>query len=150
MKVGRDELVVVDSLDLPDEAATLRFGERLGQNARPGDFLGLVGQMGAGKTTFVKGFVAGRAPEEDVTSPTYTLVNTYDADVPIYHFDLWRLEDIDGLESIGYWDYLNDDAICLVEWLDRVDDAWPGHGQVVELTQVAGARRATLWALPIK
>lgn len=140
----------IDQQLLPDEDATLRFARTVSSSASAGDFFGLIGDLGAGKTTFAKGFVAARGGGLEATSPTYTLVNVYESEPPIFHFDLWRLEDVDGLESVGYWDYLDDSGICLVEWLDRVPEAWPGHGTIVELQKVKSYRIATLWRAPEK
>lgn len=132
---------------LADEEATLAFGRAMARSAKPGDFIGLIGKLGAGKTTFSKGFVDVFCGDE-ATSPTYTLVNVYEADPPVFHFDLWRLEDVDGLESVGYWDYLDQDGVCLVEWLDRIPEAWPRRGRVVELVAEQGGRRARVWTQP--
>jgi tRNA threonylcarbamoyl adenosine modification protein YjeE len=140
----RLHLQPVSETFLEDEAATDAFARKMAQVAQANDFIGLVGELGAGKTTFARGFVDELSGQE-ATSPTYTLVNVYEGNPPIYHFDLWRLEDIDGLESIGYWDYLDQGAICLVEWLDRVPEAWPRRGCVVQLKREQGGRRAIVW-----
>lgn len=139
-------LTLTEEVPLEDEAATLAFGQRMARSARAGDFLGLVGNLGAGKTTFARGFVAELDPDQEATSPSYTLVNVYECEPPVFHFDLWRLEDVDSLESVGYWDYLDQPGIALVEWLDRIPLAWPGSGTVVELVTDGTGRRAKIWA----
>jgi tRNA threonylcarbamoyl adenosine modification protein YjeE len=134
-------------VELASREATERLGARLGDVLADGGCLGLVGNLGAGKTTLVHGLVHGFEPTLDATSPTYTLVNTYETDPPIFHVDLYRLEDEQGLESIGYWDYVNvEDGIVCVEWLDRVPVAWPGEGVLVELSYSDEGRRASIWA----
>lgn len=138
-------LTLSEELALADEAATLAFGKTMAQRAKSGDFLGLVGNLGAGKTTFARGFVSEMDPSQEATSPSYTLVNVYDSTPNVFHFDLWRLEDIDSLESVGYWDYLDQPGIALVEWLDRIPLAWPGYGTVVQFLNEGTGRRAKIW-----
>lgn len=138
-------LRLAEEISLPDEAATLRFGRSMAQQARAGDFVGLVGNLGAGKTTFARGFVSEMDLQQEATSPSYTLVNVYDTVPTVFHFDLWRLEDVDSLESIGYWDYLEQNGIALVEWLDRIPLAWPGSGKVVQLVNDGVGRTAKVW-----
>lgn len=138
----------VGRVGLADEAATRRFGARLAEFLSGSGFVGLVGPLGAGKTTLVKGFVSARKAEDVVArSPTYTLLNVYRTEPPIVHADLYRLEGIDGLESTGYWDYVRmERRDVLVEWFDRVTASWPGSGLIVELAHRQSGRWATLWA----
>ncbi|MFB6263166.1 MAG: tRNA (adenosine(37)-N6)-threonylcarbamoyltransferase complex ATPase subunit type 1 TsaE [Bradymonadaceae bacterium] len=139
----------VEQLRLSDREETVALGRALGDALTGGGLVGLVGPLGAGKTTFVEGIVRGRRGDgRAVTSPTYTLVNTYGDDSSVvYHADLYRLEGRSGLESIGYWDYLAvDGAVVCVEWLDRVPEAWPGDGVVVELDHVESGRSVALYA----
>jgi tRNA threonylcarbamoyladenosine biosynthesis protein TsaE len=133
--------------ELADEAATRALGEGIARIVKAGDFVGLVGTLGAGKTTLVQGLVAALSAENEATSPTYGLLHVYEGERPIFHVDLYRLETLEDLESMGYWDYAGDDeGILCVEWLDRIPEAWPGRGLVVELTHVQGRRRARVWA----
>lgn len=138
----------VGRVGLPDEEATRQLGARLAELFSGEGFIGLVGPLGAGKTTLVKGFVSARDAEDVVArSPTYTLLNVYRTTPPIVHVDLYRLEGIDGLESTGYWDYIRmDRRNVLVEWFDRVTASWPGSGLIVELAHRQSGRWATLWA----
>lgn len=134
------------SFELSDAEATRRMAADLAEELGPGDFVGLVGQLGAGKTTWVGGLVEGLGGGERVTSPTYTLVNVYETDPPVYHVDLYRLESTDDLASTGYWDYLESGrGIVCVEWLDRVPAAWPGEGRIIELAYAEEGRRGTIW-----
>lgn len=98
-----------------------------GPGAPPGLFIGLSGDLGAGKTAFVQGFVAALDPETDhgVTSPTFAIVQTYETSPPVTHMDLYRLSTLDDLEAIGYRDHYFGSGVTLVEWVARVPEAIP-------------------------
>lgn len=108
----------------PEE--TEELGRRLGEVSGPGTQMALVGELGAGKTRFVKGVARGLgvAPEGVVTSPTFVLLNLYAARVPLAHFDLYRLEAPD-LAALGYYD-VRDDSVVVLEWGDKVDERFLG------------------------
>jgi tRNA threonylcarbamoyladenosine biosynthesis protein TsaE len=108
-----------------DETAAL--ARALAGVVRAGDVVALVGELGTGKTTFVRALArALGVPEEvPVNSPSFTLVHVYAGRLPIHHFDLYRLGDEDDLEAIGYRDYLGAAGLCVVEWADRVPGAAP-------------------------
>lgn len=139
----------VVEFELVDEEATRRLGRWLADEATDGDFIGLVGDLGAGKTTLVQGLVAGvdTTGRWEATSPTYALVQIYETEPVIVHIDLYRLEGWSDLESIGYWDYVDaPSGITCVEWLDRIPGAWPERGIVVELMRGPTSRKLRLWA----
>ncbi len=141
----REEPRVCLELERPE--ATVELGRRLAERLRGGEFVGLVGQLGAGKTTLVRGMVEALGGESRATSPSYTLANVYETSPPLYHVDLYRLETIDDLESIGYWDYASsENGVLVVEWLDRIEEAWPGAGIVIYLRYVSEGRSAAIWA----
>jgi tRNA threonylcarbamoyladenosine biosynthesis protein TsaE len=138
----------IGTAGLPNAEATRRAGATLADALDGDSFVGLVGPLGAGKTTLVKGLMRGRGADEAVArSPTYTLLNVYRTTPPVVHVDLYRLSGIDGLESTGYWDYVHADRRdILVEWFDRVTDSWTGEGLIVELAHQQSGRLVTVWA----
>lgn len=136
-------------LELAGERHTRGLGAAIGRRAKSGDFVGLVGSLGAGKTTLVQGLVRQFDPQGQhrATSPTYALIQLYETSPPVYHIDLYRLEGWADLESIGYWDVVDAGrGVCCVEWLDRIPGGWPGDGLIVELIGSGQRRRARLWA----
>lgn len=102
---------------------TIALGKRLGRALAPGDVLVLTGDLGAGKTQLTKGLAAGMGVEGDVTSPTFTIEMVYEgAEMPLYHFDLYRLDDPDQLEDTGIFDVLGADGVCAIEWGEQFAD----------------------------
>ncbi len=112
-------------LDLTDEAATRNLGENLARMARAGDVVALRGDLGAGKSTLARAFIRALThPDEEVPSPTFTLVQTYDTAIaPVWHFDLYRLEKPEDIYELGFDDACLD--ICLIEWPDRLGGLLP-------------------------
>ena len=105
---------------------TIAAGRTCGQNAAKGDVFALTGDLGAGKTQFVKGFVAGLGSNAEVTSPTFVLVHEYaDGRLPAYHFDFYRLDNSDAVLRLGFDDYVFGDGVSLIEWADRYPDLIP-------------------------
>ena len=103
---------------------TERVGEALGKVLSPGTILAYEGDLGAGKTAFTRGLARGLGAKEQVTSPTYTIVNEYlSGRMPLFHFDMYRLSCADDLWDIGWEDYLERGGVCAVEWSENVADA---------------------------
>jgi tRNA threonylcarbamoyladenosine biosynthesis protein TsaE len=124
-------------------AETEAFGRGFSANVRKGDVIALVGDLGAGKTQFVKGFVAAIARSATVTSPTFTLIHHYyGGRLPIYHFDFFRLEDRQSAERLGLDEYFFGDGICLVEWADKFRDLIPAHAKWISLTTTSETEHA--------
>jgi tRNA threonylcarbamoyladenosine biosynthesis protein TsaE len=112
---------------LADAAATEAFGERLGQVLRPGDAVALFGTLGAGKTTLARGVLRALDHSGDVVSPTFPIVQTYDPPdtrIPVWHVDLYRIEDPSELDELGL-DDARTDAAMLIEWPERLPRLWP-------------------------
>lgn len=102
---------------------TIEFGRKLGARLVPGDVLILTGDLGAGKTQLTKGIADALGVEDDVTSPTFTIEMVYEGkDMPLYHFDLYRLDDPDQLEDTGLFDVLGGDGVCVIEWGEQFAD----------------------------
>ena len=108
----------------PEE--TRAFAQRLGALLQPGDVLVLAGEMGAGKTAFTKGVALALGIEEQVASPTFTIVREYAAIIPLVHVDVYRLDHVQELHDLGLDDLLGEEAITVVEWGDKVSAALPG------------------------
>ena len=130
---------------LENEASTRRLGAVVAHAFRAGGFVGLVGELGAGKTTLVQGLLGAIDTSLEASSPTYTLLNVYETTPPIYHFDLYRLQTLDDLESVGYWDHVEEvGALSCVEWIDQVEGAWNGQGVLITLEYADKMRTARL------
>ena len=109
----------------PEE--TEKVGQALGERLAPGTVLAYEGDLGAGKTAFTRGLARGLGATEQVTSPTYTIVNEYlSGRMPLFHFDMYRLGSSDDLWDIGWEDYLERGGVCAVEWSENVADAMEG------------------------
>lgn len=113
---------------------TFAFGRVLAKQLAPGDVICLSGDLGAGKTLLVQGIAAGLGVSEGVTSPTFTILQVYDAArLMIYHFDLYRLENPDDLEDIGFEEYVRRDGVAVIEWADKFPARMPDERLWLEL-----------------
>jgi tRNA threonylcarbamoyladenosine biosynthesis protein TsaE len=105
---------------------TFQIARELGEQAKAGDVLCLIGDLGVGKTLFSQGFAAGLGVKERVSSPTFTIVQQYDEGrLPFYHFDVYRIEDSEEMYEVGFTDMLYGNGVCLIEWADLIKDIWP-------------------------
>ena len=96
---------------------THALGKKLGENAKPGDVYTLLGDLGVGKTVLTQGIADGLGIKEAICSPTFTIVQVYEEGrMPFYHFDVYRIGDIEEMDEIGYEDYFYGEGICLIEW----------------------------------
>ncbi len=136
---------LLTSRHLEDEAATQALGSDLARLVRPGEVIALFGDLGAGKTTLARSFIrALTTPEEEVPSPTFTLVQTYPAaPCPIWHFDLYRIADSSEIVELG-WDEALQSGISLVEWPERLGQELPREALCVTLRQTQGESRDAL------
>ena len=108
------------------EQDTYDLGYELGQHAKPGQVFTLVGDLGVGKTVFTQGIAKGLGITEPINSPTFTIVQVYEEGrMPFYHFDVYRIGDIEEMDEIGYEDYFYGDGVCLIEWAEQIEELLP-------------------------
>lgn len=125
-----------DSVD-----ATRELGRAIGSNVRSGDILLLTGGLGAGKTTLTQGILWGLGSEEYARSPTFVLVNEYDARVPVYHMDLYRLDSFEEIDGLGLDDYLFGEGLCVIEWADKAQGYFPVDHMDISIETVSDSSR---------
>ena len=124
------------------EEETEALGERLAKCLRAGAVVALYGDLGAGKTAFVRGMARGLDIRESVTSPTFTIVNEYPGDPALFHFDMYRLKNADELYGIGWEDYLDRNGICVTEWSERIEEALPEDAVRVRIRRLSDSERS--------
>lgn len=137
------EVYALPPIPLARAAQTRRLGALLGRLAQPGDVLGLDGPLGAGKTCLVQGLAEGLGVPREVpiSSPTFTLVNSYAGRLPLYHADLYRLTDARELVELGLWEAADAGGVLAVEWLSRFPEAVPADRLQLELAHADGGGR---------
>ena len=123
------------------EAQTEAIGEQFAKNLADGTVVAMYGDLGAGKTAFVRGMARGMGLTNRVSSPTFTIVNEYCGERELIHFDMYRLNDSDELFDIGWEDYLARGAVCAVEWSEKVDDAFYGDETIVRIENLGDTER---------
>lgn len=116
------------------EAETEAIGEKFARMLHPGDVVAFTGGLGAGKTAFTRGMARTLAPDAEVSSPTFALVNDYGGKVPFWHFDMYRIRTMDDLYSTGFFDYLESGGILAVEWSENIAGALPDGTIYVRIT----------------
>ena len=138
-----------ETFDTFSEDETFAIAQKLAESAGPGDVFALMGDLGAGKTVFAKGFAAGLGVSESVVSPTFTLVQIYESGrMPLYHFDVYRIGDISEMDETGYEDCFYGDGVTVVEWADLIESLLPENTTFVTITadpvQGSGHRKITI------
>lgn len=132
-------------LTLKDESATIALGAKIASVLSGGEIIFLQGELGAGKTTFVRGLLNALGHSGNVKSPTYTLVEPYSiTDHDVYHFDLYRINDPEELEAMGIRDYCDGKAICLFEWPEQGADVLPETDITLFLSHVSLGREVEI------
>ena len=110
----------------PEE--TFALGEKLGREAKPGEVYTLIGDLGVGKTVLTQGIARGLDITEPICSPTFTIVQVYEEGrMPFYHFDVYRIGDIEEMDEIGYEDYFYGNGLCMIEWANLIEEILPEH-----------------------
>ena len=121
-------------IETADPEETFKLGIALGLSANPGDIYTLNGDLGVGKTVFTKGVAEGLGVIDNVNSPTFTIVQVYESGrLPFYHFDVYRIGDIEEMDEIGYEDYFYGDGVCIIEWADRISELIPQNAKKITI-----------------
>ncbi|HJB90713.1 MAG TPA: tRNA (adenosine(37)-N6)-threonylcarbamoyltransferase complex ATPase subunit type 1 TsaE [Candidatus Eisenbergiella merdigallinarum] len=123
--------MIVESLCAED---TFAFGKKIGEAAQPGQVYTLIGDLGVGKTVLTQGVAAGLGISEPVNSPTFTILQIYEGGrMPFYHFDVYRIGDVEEMEEIGYEDCFYGSGLCLIEWAGLIREILPDHYWEIEI-----------------
>ena len=130
-------------------AETHALGKKIGETARPGDVYTLVGDLGVGKTVFTQGIAQGLGIEEPICSPTFTIVQVYEEGrMPFYHFDVYRIGDIEEMDEVGFEEYVMGEGVSLIEWANLIEEILPERRTNIliekDLTQGFDYRRITI------
>jgi len=128
------------------EKETEQIAEEYASAVKPGDVICLYGDLGAGKTQFVKGFVkAFGLSGNEVNSPTFTIINEYDGSIPVYHFDCYRLEHDEEALEIGAEEYFYGNGVCIIEWPERILGVLPDSRKEIQLKHIAKNKREIIF-----
>ena len=133
-------------ITLSSEIDTIALGKELAKQLHPGQVFFLEGDLGAGKTTLARGILRGLGYQGNVKSPTFTLVESYQfSSFSLYHIDLYRLENAAvELETLGLYDYINNNSICLIEWAEKAKDYLPAADRIITLDIRNNIRKVTI------
>jgi tRNA threonylcarbamoyladenosine biosynthesis protein TsaE len=133
-----------------NEDETIKLGEQLSRTLLPGDVVGFFGNLGSGKTHMIKGICSGLNCLDEVSSPTFTLINEYKSSYPVYHFDFYRIETEMEVFDLGYEEYFYGLGICLIEWAERVTSFFPEEYIAVYLKGVFEKGKENIREIKIK
>lgn len=123
-----------DIVIIKDKKETENFGRKLAENAEPGTVIALIGDLGTGKTALTKAIADGLGVAETITSPTFNIVRQYESGrLPLYHFDVYRIDDIDEMYELGYEEYFFGEGVCVVEWADMIEEIIPEDAIVIRM-----------------
>lgn len=118
-----EQIQIIESFSPED---TLELGRKMGKEAQPGEVYTLIGDLGVGKTVFTQGIADGLEIGESICSPTFTIVQVYEEGrMPFYHFDVYRIGDIEEMDEIGYEDYFYGEGLCMIEWANLIEEILP-------------------------
>ena len=126
-----EQIKIIESFSAED---TLDLGRQMGRHAQPGDVYTLIGDLGVGKTVFTQGIAEGLEIEESICSPTFTIVQVYEEGrIPFYHFDVYRIGDIEEMDEIGYEDYFYGEGLCMIEWANLIEEILPSRRKEITI-----------------
>ena len=118
-----EHIQIIESFSPED---TLELGRKIGREAKPGEVYTLIGDLGVGKTVFTQGIADGLEIDESICSPTFTIVQVYEEGrMPFYHFDVYRIGDVEEMDEIGYEDYFYGQGLCMIEWANLIEEILP-------------------------
>ena len=123
------------------EKETYEFAQKFAKKLSRGSVIAFEGDLGAGKTAFTRGLAQGLGCRDSVSSPTFAIVNEYDGDIPLFHFDMYRIETLGELYSIGFFEYLERGGICAIEWSENIYSALPDDAIFISLTRISENER---------
>lgn len=123
------------------EKETENFAKEFAKSLKAGDVVAFEGDLGAGKTAFVRGMAGGLDCSDSVCSPTFAIVNEYDGKIPVFHFDMYRIETLGELYSIGFFEYLERGGICAIEWSENIYSALPQNSIFVNIQRLSENER---------
>lgn len=119
---------------IKNEYETKEFGRKLGVEAQAGSVIALIGDLGTGKTTLTKAIAEGLGVKDVITSPTFNIVKQYESGrLPLYHFDVYRIGDIDEMYELGYEEYFYGNGVCVIEWADIIEELIPQDAVIIEI-----------------
>ncbi len=138
------------NIRISDESQMRRFGKHLAAVLSAGDIVCLTGDLGAGKTTLTKSIAEGLEVDDYVTSPSYTIVNEYEGRLKLYHFDVYRINDIEEMYELGHEEYFYGDGVCVIEWAGMIEELLPENRIWIEIYRGDGldARNLVIKATP--
>lgn len=117
-----------------NQQETEEFGMELGRSAQPGTVIALIGDLGTGKTTMTKSIARGLGVDDVITSPTFNIVKEYESGrLPLYHFDVYRIGDIDEMYELGYEEYFYGRGVSVIEWADLIEDILPEDAMIIRI-----------------
>ena len=126
-----EQMKIIESFSAED---TLELGRQMGRDAKPGDVYTLVGDLGVGKTVLTQGIAEGLDIEESICSPTFTIVQVYEEGrMPFYHFDVYRIGDVEEMDEIGYEDCFYGEGLCMIEWANLIEEILPSRRKEITI-----------------
>ena len=129
---------------LENEEKTREIGSKLGELLTPKSVICLIGDLGAGKTTMTQSLARALGVDDYITSPTFTIVNEYEGNMPLYHFDVYRIGSSEEMYDIGYDEYINSDGVCIIEWANLIEDILPDEYLYIEMNYKETGREMIL------